>query len=70
MMDEVEKMLTTKEAAKRLGITEQTLRLWTQKKKVNLPYVKMGVAIRYRLSDIDDFINRSIVNNEVSTKEK
>lgn len=63
-------LLTTKEAAKRLGVKEPTLRLWTQKNKVSLPYVKMGGAVRYRLSDIEDFINRSVVHNEVTTKEK
>ncbi len=50
-----EKLLTTKEAADRLGLSKSTL------DKARLtgdgpPFAKMGAAIRYRPQDLDDWV--------------
>lgn len=48
-------LLTTKQAAKLLGIQPNTLAVWRVTKRHNIPYVKMGRLARYRLADILTF---------------
>lgn len=54
-------LLSTAEAAKRLGIAEQTLRKWRSKGSPSIPYVKLGSLVKYRREDIDEFIESSTV---------
>ena len=44
------------EAAKRLGISVLTLRVWRCNKRYSLKYIKVGKCVRYRPEDIEDFI--------------
>jgi excisionase family DNA binding protein len=50
------KLLTRPEAAQYLGVTEQTLAVWACVKRYNLPYVKVGRLVKYRLTDLDAFL--------------
>lgn len=54
-------LLTRKEAADYLGITQHTLSVWACVKRYNLPYVKIGRLAKYRRTDLDAFINRRTV---------
>lgn len=62
-MDDIEnntdksKLLTRAEAAKYLGLKKNTLALWASLKRYDLPYIKVGRLVKYRLSDLEDFIN-------------
>lgn len=50
-------MLTRREAAAYLGVSEETLSLWASRKRYNLPYVKLGrKSVRYQRKDLDAFI--------------
>ena len=51
-----DKLLTPKQAAEYLGIKENTLAVWRSTKRYNLPFIKIGRSIRYRLSDLENFI--------------
>lgn len=55
------RMMTTDEAAEYLGTTRPTLETWRCTKRVDLPYCKVGHAVRYRLSDLDAFIESRMV---------
>ncbi len=55
-----EGLLNGKEAARVLGVTSNTLAGWRFKGNVNLTYVKLGKVVRYRRSDLDDFIKEGI----------
>lgn len=58
-------LLTRKEAANYLGVTERTLSVWACVKRYNLPYVKVGRLVKYRRSDLDEFIaHRTIMQQE------
>jgi excisionase family DNA binding protein len=51
-------MLTTKEAAEFLGIRPSTLNVWRSSGTVNVPYIRVGTAIRYRLSDLEEYVSK------------
>ena len=53
--------LTESQAAARLGLKVATLRAWRQKGK-GPAYVRLGRAVRYLMTDVEDFIqsNRQI----------
>jgi len=52
-------LLSRKEAADYLGVTEQTLAIWKCTGRCNLTYVKIGRLVKYRRSDLNAFINRN-----------
>ncbi len=47
-----------KQAAVALGIKASTLSVWRSTGRYNLPYMKVGRLVRYRLSDLADFLAR------------
>jgi len=47
------------EAAAYLGISPDTLKKWTTQRRI--PFVKLGGAVRYRLSDLDAYIEAHVV---------
>lgn len=53
--------LTRSEAADYLGVKPSTLAVWACTKRYNLPYYKIGSRVMYKLADLDDFINRNMV---------
>lgn len=53
--------LTAKEAAKTLGVSEDTLAVWRSTKRYPLPYIKIGRKVFYRASDLADFIKSRTV---------
>ncbi len=52
-------LLRTKEAADFLGIPARTLENWRCNQRYNLPYIKIGRLIRYRMIDLVAWINSS-----------
>lgn len=53
-------LLSRREAATYLGVAEQTLAVWKCTKRYDLPYVKIGKLIKYRKSDLDQFIAKNL----------
>ena len=63
--EEVPKQVLLDEAAARLSLSPQALRLWRQKRKQGLvapvlPFVQLGRLIRYRIQDVDQFLLEQI----------
>jgi excisionase family DNA binding protein len=54
-------LLSRKEAAAYLGLTEQTLAVWKCTKRYDLPVVKIGRLVKYKKSDLDKFIEKRTV---------
>jgi len=50
-------LMTPKETASMLAIKEATLAIWRSNGRYDLKYVKIGRYIRYRLRDIENWIN-------------
>lgn len=62
-------LMSRKEAADYLGVTESTLSVWACVKRYNLPYVKVGRLVKYRLADLNKFItNRTVAQNNAGEK--
>ncbi len=57
-----EPLLDRKEAAKYLKISPGTLAVWDSTKRHHLNPLKVGRAVRYRRSDLDNFLNRQLKN--------
>jgi len=53
-------LLSRREAASYLGVTEQTLAIWKCTGRYSLPCVKIGRLVKYRQSDLDAFIARNL----------
>lgn len=57
-------LYTTEEAARLMKLHPQTLKTWrTGRGDVELPFVKIGRAIRYRHVDINAFIQSHMFTN-------
>lgn len=61
MFDLKSDLLNRKQAAEYLGITPATLAVWACTKRYKLPFVKIGRLVKYRISDLEMFINERIV---------
>lgn len=56
---ERKKLLNRKEAAEFLGVKPNTLANWTCTHRYRLPYIKIGKLVKYRLSDLEAFIEEN-----------
>jgi len=61
---EINKLLTRKQAADFLGVKETTLAVWKCTGRYNLPSVKIGRLVKYRVSDLEQFIKDGVVSYE------
>ncbi|MGD9153113.1 MAG: helix-turn-helix domain-containing protein [Gammaproteobacteria bacterium] len=57
-------LLNPADVADLLGIKVETLQIWRCNHRYNLPYVKIGGRVRYKLSDVEKFIESRIVKSE------
>ena len=52
-------LLTTEQAAQFLNIKPRTLVVWRHEGRSELPFVRLGRAVRYRSQDIKIYIERN-----------
>lgn len=55
-------LLPPEEAAAMLGVTVGTLQVWRTTRRYPLKYVKSGRLVRYRLEDVQAFIESRTVS--------
>jgi excisionase family DNA binding protein len=51
------------EAAEYLGCTTNTLKVWTSRRRV--PFVRVGRLVRFRKKDLDEWLEKNLVQAEV-----
>lgn len=56
-------LMSRDEAAAYLGISPKTLATWACTKRYPLPVVKIGRAAKYRVADLEKFIESRTVGN-------
>ena len=49
-------LLDEQQAAQHLNISPGTLSVWRSTGRYSLPFVKVGCRVRYRLADLDNWI--------------
>lgn len=54
-------LLSREEAAEYLGVSPKTLATWACTKRYPLPLVKLGRAVKYRVADLEKFIESRTV---------
>ena len=59
-------ILGTKAAAEFLGVQEQTLAAWRCNRRYALPFIRVGRLVKYRMSDLEQFLQRGTVGGDVS----
>lgn len=52
----MEQLLTGKEVSELIKVSVETLNKWRSDKSVPLPYIKIGRLVRYRLADIEAYV--------------
>jgi len=57
-------LISTPEAAKIIGFEESTLEAW-RCRGGGPPFVKLGRAVRYRLADLNDWVESRVRNNTI-----
>ena len=53
------RLITRDEAAEMLGLKPQTLAKWAHTHRCRLKMIKIGSRVRYRVSDVEGFIEES-----------
>ena len=54
--------LTPRQTAELLNVPEATLAVWRSTNRVVLPFFKLGHHVRYRRTDLENFIERHLRN--------
>lgn len=57
-------LITRKQAAEFLGVKESTLAHWKCTGRYNLSSVKIGRLVKYRVSDLEQFIAKGVISYE------
>ena len=52
----ISEMVTPKQVSRSINVTEGTLQVWRSTGRYDLPYIKIGGKVMYRISDINKFI--------------
>jgi excisionase family DNA binding protein len=50
-------LLNNSEAAAYLGVTEGTMMVWRSTGRYQIPFIKVGRLVRYRLNDLNTFLD-------------
>ena len=56
-------LMTPRDAAVYIGVKINTLAVWRMTNRYGLPFVKLGKVIRYRKSDLDEWIDENVSTN-------
>lgn len=59
-------LLTREQAAKYLGVSVSALAAWACNKRYDLPMIKVGRLSKYRIQDLNDFIDRNTISGEAA----
>jgi excisionase family DNA binding protein len=51
-----DRLMTPQEVADFIGVSVETLNVWRCTRRYRLAYIKVGRLVRYRLSDIKQFL--------------
>lgn len=68
-MQITERLLTTKEVGRLLQVSTSTLCKWRVSKREVLPFLKLGRAVRYRVSEVEAYLKTRVRHSTSETVE-
>lgn len=69
LSNEADALLNDTQAAIVLGLTNpKTLAVWRSTQRYDIPYVKYGRIVRYRLKDLRAFLDSSVVSPSIGLR--
>jgi len=57
-------LLGREQAAEYLGVKPRTLDVWASTHRYHLKFIKVGRLAKYRIEDLDEFLERRTVNTQ------
>ncbi len=66
VVDRPSELLTREQAAAFLGVKTNTLAVWVTTQRYHLPFIKVGSKVRYRLSDLEAFLDERTVDPQAN----
>lgn len=57
-----QELLSSHQAAIYIGVSPGTLEVWRCTKRYKIPFIKVGRLVRYRKSELDNFLKRRTVD--------
>lgn len=60
-------LLTQEQAAEILGVSPGSLEVWRSTRRYAIPYVKVGRLVRYRRSDLEQWLQSRTISCEPAT---
>ena len=58
-------LLTNDQAANYLGVAPNSLAVWRTTKRYPIKYIKVGRLVKYRISDLNTFLESRTVSSEI-----
>jgi excisionase family DNA binding protein len=55
-------LLSTHQASIYIGVSPGTLEVWRCTKRYQIPFIKVGRLVRYRKSELDNFLDQRTVD--------
>jgi len=55
-------LLSTHQASLYIGVSPGTLEVWRCTKRYQIPFIKVGRLVRYRKSELDNFLDHRTVD--------
>lgn len=62
-------LLDTEDAARYIGVSAHTLEVWRCTKRYDVPYIKVGRLVKYRVYDLINWLNAQTINNKEEGQE-
>jgi hypothetical protein len=56
-------LLDTEDAASYIGVSSHTLEVWRSTKRYDVPYIKVGRLVKYRVYDLINWLNAHTIKN-------
>lgn len=54
-----QKLLSSKQAAEFIGVTEHSLRRWRVTGEVKIPFIRFGRNVRYSVKHLEEFVAKN-----------
>jgi hypothetical protein len=59
----ISELVTPIQVSRSINVTEGTLQVWRSTGRYDLPYIKIGGKVMYRVSDVNKFIESRIYSH-------